>query len=138
MGGEGDLPGRHAKELRHGVEEPDDGEFDGEVAEEDLLSAGPLFAGSRDLVRLQLPFAEVRCSVDDNPGNRSAEVYDLPCRYEQENHTLQYILQTSCSKKLARPVARTGFPSQIYHEAHCSSIQLSFEKSVVAYRALEW
>ena len=76
-GREGHLPGRHAEELGHGVEEPDDGQLDGEVAEEHLLSAGPLLTGSRDLVWLELPPAEVGHCVDDNPWDCPAEVYNL-------------------------------------------------------------
>lgn len=74
---EGHLPGRHAKELSHRMEEPDDGELDGKVAEEDLLSAGPLLPGRWDLSRLELPLAEVGRRVDKDPGQGPAKVYDL-------------------------------------------------------------
>ena len=82
------LPGRHAKEFCHGVEEPDNGELNGEVAEENLLGAGPLFTGSRDLVWLKLPLAEVGHSVDNDPWDRPAEVYDLPCNREEDSLSL--------------------------------------------------
>lgn len=47
--GEGD-PRRHAEIHGHGVEEPDLGEFDGEVGEEDEFGAVPLFADCGDFV----------------------------------------------------------------------------------------
>jgi len=43
-GGEGDT-GFHAEEFGHGVEEPDLGEFDGEVGDKDEFGALPLFGG---------------------------------------------------------------------------------------------
>lgn len=48
-GGEGD-GGGEATELGEGVEEPDLGEFDGEVREEDQFGAVPLFGGSGDFL----------------------------------------------------------------------------------------
>ena len=78
--GEGHLPRRHAEELGHGVEEPDDGELDGEMAEQDLLRARPLFGGRRDLVGLKLPLAEVGHGIDDDPWDSATEVHDLRAR----------------------------------------------------------
>ena len=41
---------RKAEVLRHGMEEPDLREFDGEVRDEDELCALPLFSCGRDLL----------------------------------------------------------------------------------------
>jgi hypothetical protein len=89
------LPCREAEHLRNGVEGADlgraredrravhamgrtyCGRLDGEVREEDLLRALPLLRGRGDLVRLELPLAEVGDGVDDDPGDAAAEVDDL-------------------------------------------------------------
>jgi hypothetical protein len=52
-------------------------ELDGEVREENLLRALPLLSSGRDLGRLQLPLAEVRDGVDDDPWYTAAEVHQL-------------------------------------------------------------
>jgi hypothetical protein len=96
-GGEGDA-GVHAEEDGHGVEDPDLGELDGEVGEEDHFGAVPLLCDGGDfalercvLVRcdggrgccgadeggaygLDLVFVEVGHAVDDDPGEGAAEV----------------------------------------------------------------
>jgi hypothetical protein len=129
---EGHLPCLHAKELGHGVEEPDDGELDCEVAEQDLLSTSPLLSQCRHLVGLQLPPAEVRDGVDDDPRNGTAKVDNLSEKAVSNSASHKLMARTSCSKNDARPVASTGLPIQRYHEAHWSSTQLSLEKSVEA------
>lgn len=94
-GREGDA-GVHAKEFSHGVEDPDLGELDGEVGEENQLGALPLFLGGGyfslgwvsvgwewygglwwgrgSTYSLNLVFVEVGHAVDDNPGERAAKV----------------------------------------------------------------
>lgn len=52
-------------------------QLDGEVTEQNLFGAFPLFSGGRDLAWLQLPLAEVRNSVNDDPWDASTEVNNL-------------------------------------------------------------
>jgi hypothetical protein len=51
--------------------------LDGKVREQDLFRALPLLRRRRNLVRLELPFTEVRDGVDDDPGDAAAEVDSL-------------------------------------------------------------
>ena len=53
------------------------GQLDGEVTEQNLSGAFPLLSRSRDFVWLQLPLAEVRNSVDDDPWDATTKVYNL-------------------------------------------------------------
>lgn len=80
----GDLPSRRegdavveTKVCSQGVEDPNLGQFDGKVAEQDEHRAVPLFLGRRDLLVLNLPLPEVWYGVDDNPGEGPAEVNNL-------------------------------------------------------------
>lgn len=66
--------GVHAAGLGHWVEEPDLGEFDGEVGEEDEFCAGPLLGDGGDLLPLDLVFVEIGDAVDYDPGETAAEV----------------------------------------------------------------
>ena len=96
-GGEGHA-GAHAEEDGHGVEDPDLGELDGEVGEEDHFGAVPLFLDGGDFAlerwvlvsavgvgggvvvgmggaySLDLVFVEVGHAVDDDPREGAAEV----------------------------------------------------------------
>jgi len=95
---EGNLVGRHSKRLGHWVESPNlhasmnklclksceketySRKLDGEVREQNLLSAGPLLFRCGDFGGLELPLAEVRHSVNDNPRDTTPKVHNLdPC-----------------------------------------------------------
>lgn len=65
------------------MEQPDSRELNREMREEHKLRALPLFLGARYLVRLQLPLAEVRHSVSNNPWNASSKVDNF---MHQETH----------------------------------------------------
>jgi hypothetical protein len=69
--------GVHAASLRHGVEEPDLGELDSEMAEKDEFGAFPLFCGGWDLLVLDLVLVEVWDAIDDDPGETATEVDDF-------------------------------------------------------------
>ena len=69
--------GLHATVFRHGVEEPDLGQLDGEVGEEDEPRAGPLLCGGGDLLPLNLVLVEVGDPADYDPGDAAAEVDGL-------------------------------------------------------------
>jgi hypothetical protein len=60
--------------LGHGMKEPDLGQFDCKVREEDQLGASPLFSPGRDLGPLNLVLVEVGDLVDDDPGQTAAKV----------------------------------------------------------------
>ena len=51
--------------------------LDSEVREENESSAFPLLCWRWDLVRLKFPLAEVRDSVDNNPGDGTSKVDKL-------------------------------------------------------------
>jgi len=76
-GGEWDLVSFETEHFADRVEEPDLGEFDGEVDEEDKFRAIPLVFIRRNLVRLEFPLSEVRDVVYNNPGDASSKVNDL-------------------------------------------------------------
>lgn len=67
----------HTAGLRHWVEEPDLGQFDCEMDEENEFGAGPLFCESRDLLPLNFVLVEVGDARDNNPGETPAKVDDL-------------------------------------------------------------
>jgi hypothetical protein len=71
------LPGLHAKELCERVEEPDTGELNSKVGEEDELGAFPLLFCGGDLVWLELPLPEVGNGVDDDPRDATTKIYNL-------------------------------------------------------------
>lgn len=75
-GGKGDAR-VHTAELGHGVEQPDLGQLDGAMAQEDQLGASPLFRGRGDLLPLDLVSLEIRDQVHDDEGNAATEVDDL-------------------------------------------------------------
>jgi len=52
-------------------------ELDGKVGEQDHFRAFPLFLGSRNLIRLKFPLAEIWNSIDDNPRDGTSEVHKL-------------------------------------------------------------
>lgn len=66
--------GFHSAVFGHGVEEPDLGQFDGEVGEEDELRAVPLFGCGGDFLPLNLVLVEIGDAVDDDPGDAASEV----------------------------------------------------------------
>lgn len=104
------------------------------MREQDLFRAVPLFFRGRHLVGLQFPLSKVGNSIDDDPGYTASKIHNLrnhehtKCREKLSSEL------TSCNKKLANPVAITGFPIHMYQLAHCVSIQLSCVKSVLAYK----
>ena len=67
----------HSAEFGRGVEEPDLGQLDGEVGEEDEFRAVPLLGGGGDFLPLNLVLVEVGDLADYDPGNAAAEVDDL-------------------------------------------------------------
>lgn len=52
-------------------------QLDGKVTKQNLPGAFPLLGGRRDFARLQLPLAEVRNGVDDNPWDATTKVNNL-------------------------------------------------------------
>jgi hypothetical protein len=61
--------------------------LNGEVREQDLLGALPLLPWRRDFVRLELPLAEVRDGIDDDPRDAAAKVDKLSLR--RQIHSVQ-------------------------------------------------
>lgn len=68
---------RQTEVDRNGVEEPDLGKLDGEMAEENQAGAFPLLLQGWDLLVLDLVLVEVRNTVNHHPEKRSAKVDDL-------------------------------------------------------------
>lgn len=136
---EGDVVRLHADALCERVEEPDLRELDGEVGEENHLGACPLLFEGRDLGWLELPFAEVGCSVDEDPGYAASEVDDLRRGVSigawagMKGGRMQKKRRTSCMRKDMIPVASTGLSIHIYQAIHCCSAQFSADTSVPAY-----
>lgn len=67
----------HAEVRGNGVEEPDLGQFDGDVAEKHQASAFPLLLPGRDLLVLNLVFVEIGNAIEEHIGNTSTEVNNL-------------------------------------------------------------
>jgi hypothetical protein len=67
----------HAAVFRHRVEKPDLRKLDSKMTEKNELRALPLFSDSGDFLVLDLVFVEIGDSIDDNPGDASAEVDNL-------------------------------------------------------------
>lgn len=108
-------------------------QFDHEMREQNLLRAFPLLLRRRDLVGLQLPLPEERDRVHDDPGDAAPKVHNLKwSSWHTSTSAPRKRGRTSCSRKLARPVARMGFPSHRYQFTHWVSNQLSEDMSVFA------
>lgn len=77
QGRQGNLVGRHAESLSQGMEQPNGGELDSEMREQDTLGTFPLLSSRRNLGGLKFPFPEVGDSVDDDPRNATTKVDNL-------------------------------------------------------------
>ena len=69
-------------------------QFNREMGEKHLLRARPLLSSARHLVRLQLPLAEIRHCVYDDPWDATSEINDLG--------TQRIVSATPCSNKNGR------------------------------------
>lgn len=116
--------GGEADVLAHGVEEPDLGEFDGEMREEDEESALPLLPGCRDFVLkvslvpktnhvdfqraylLDLELLEIWNQIDNDPGQRTPKV-DGFVHNKRHDSGGQYIVlhkRVPCKPELLRVI----------------------------------
>jgi len=64
------------------------GQFNREMGEKDLLRARPLFSSAGHLVGLQLPLAEIRHCVYDDPWDATSEINDLRNRENCISHSI--------------------------------------------------
>lgn len=75
-GGEGNVC-CHTAISCHWVEEPDLGEFDSEMTDEDEFRTFPLVGRCRNLLPLDLVFVEIGYLTHDDPGKTSTEIDHL-------------------------------------------------------------
>lgn len=69
--------GGHSGGFGEWVEEPDLGQFDDEVGEEDGFDAAPLLSGVWDFLILNLPSLKVRDSITNHPWQAATKVDEL-------------------------------------------------------------
>ena len=93
--------GFHSAVFGHWVEEPDLGQLDGEVREEDEFRAVPLLSGGGDFLPLNLVLVEVGDAVDYYPGDTAAEVDDF-VHHEGHDSGGQDIVLHVCVPALSR------------------------------------
>lgn len=111
-GREGDA-GLHSAGDGHGMEEPDLGQLDGEMAEEDELGAAPLLGEGWHFLALNLVLVEVGDAVDDDPGETAAEVDNLVHAEAQDAGSEDIVLHVGVPTLWV--IVSTGLLSDCWH-----------------------